>query len=118
MLAGARLLPMQQHIGAPCTPTVKVGDSVSVGQVIDSDKFISALIHASISGKASAIECTCPPARAQSVTIESDGEMRSFDGAEPPKVNNREDFARRVGLRLVGMGGAGFPTRKAARDAG
>lgn len=37
------ILPMQQHIGAPCTPTVKVGDSVSVGQVIgDSDKFISA----------------------------------------------------------------------------
>ena len=43
-------IPLQQHIGAPCTPTVKVGDSVAVGQVIgDSDKFVSAPIHASIS---------------------------------------------------------------------
>lgn len=93
------ILPMQQHIGAPCTPTVKVGDSVSVGQVIgDSDKFISAPIHASISGKVSAIgEFTLPSgARVQSVTIESDGEMRLFDGVEPPKVNNREDFLRAV----------------------
>ena len=28
------ILPMQQHIGAPCEPTVKVGDEVKVGQVI------------------------------------------------------------------------------------
>lgn len=28
------LLPMQQHIGVPCTPTVKVGDKVSVGQIV------------------------------------------------------------------------------------
>ena len=108
------ILPMQQHIGAPCTPVVKVGDSVSVGQMIgDSDKFISAPIHASISGKVSAIgECTLPSgARVQSVTIESDGEMRLFDGVEPPKVNNREDFLRAVRASgLVGMGGAGFPT--------
>ena len=47
------LLPMQQHIGVPCTPTVKVGDKVSVGQIVgDSDKFVSAPIHASISGRA------------------------------------------------------------------
>ena len=113
------ILPMQQHIGAPCTPTVKVGDSVSVGQVIgDSDKFISAPIHASISGKVSAIgECTLPSgARVQSVTIESDGEMRLFDGVEPPKVNNREDFLRAVRASgLVGMGGAGFPTHAKLR---
>lgn len=50
------VLPMQQHIGAPCTPTVKVGDTVAVGQVIgDSDKFVSAPIHASISGTVTAI---------------------------------------------------------------
>ena len=50
------LLPMQQHIGAPCTPTVKVGDIVGVGQLIgDSDAFVSAPVHASISGKVTAI---------------------------------------------------------------
>ena len=46
------ILPMQQHIGAPCSPIVKVGDHVDVGQKIaDSDKYVSAPIHASISGK-------------------------------------------------------------------
>ena len=45
-------IPMQQHIGAPCKPTVKVGDIVCVGQVIgDSDQFVSAPIHATVSGK-------------------------------------------------------------------
>lgn len=113
------ILPMQQHIGAPCTPVVKVGDPVSVGQVIgDSDKFISAPIHASISGKVSAIgECTLPSgARVQSVAIESDGEMRLFEGVEPPKINHREDFLRAVRASgLVGMGGAGFPTHAKLR---
>ena len=28
------VLPMQQHIGAPCVPTVKVGDTVEAGEVI------------------------------------------------------------------------------------
>ena len=51
------LLPMQQHIGVPCTPTVKAGDKVSVGQIVgDSDKFLSAPIHASISGTVSAVK--------------------------------------------------------------
>ena len=50
------VLPMAQHIGAPCTPTVKVGDIVDVGQVIgDSDKFVSAPIHATVSGKVVAV---------------------------------------------------------------
>ena len=45
------ILPMSQHIGAPCTPTVKKGDHVYVGQIIgDSDAYISTPIHASVSG--------------------------------------------------------------------
>ena len=40
------VIPMQQHVGAPCTPIVKVGDSVLVGQKIaDSSAFISAPIQ-------------------------------------------------------------------------
>ena len=50
-------IPMQMHIGAPCKPLVKVGEQVLVGQKIgDSDAFISAPIHATISGKVTAIE--------------------------------------------------------------
>ena len=81
------LLPMQQHIGVPCTPTVKVGDKVSVGQIVgDSDKFVSAPIHASISGTVSAIKQTtlANGVITQAVEIESDGEMRLFGGAGFP----------------------------------
>ncbi len=108
------ILPMQQHIGAPCTPTVKVGDTVSVGQVIgDSDAFVSAPIHASVSGKVTAIGNVKLPggAMAQGVTIESDGEMRLYDGIEAPHVETKEDFLKAVRASgLVGLGGAGFPT--------
>ena len=108
------VLPMQQHIGAPCVPTVKVGDTVAVGQVIgDSDKFVSAPIHASISGTVTAVGNVKLPSgvMAQGVTIESDGEMRLYEGLKAPEVNNKEDFCKAIRESgLVGMGGAGFPT--------
>ena len=45
------------------------------------------------------------------VTIESDGEMRLWEGIEPPKVKTKEDFIKAVRASgLVGLGGAGFPT--------
>ena len=72
------VIPMQQHIGAPCEPVVKVGDTVAVGQLIgDTDKYISAPIHASVSGTVTAIGDIKMPngTLAKAVTIESDGEM-------------------------------------------
>ena len=108
------VIPMQQHIGAPCEPVVKVGDEVAVGQLIgDSDKFISAPIHASVSGKVTAIgEVKLPNGSvSKAVTIESDGEMRLWEGIKPPKVESREDLIKAVrDSGLVGLGGAGFPT--------
>lgn len=108
------VLPMQQHIGAPCTPTVKVGDTVAVGQVIgDSDKFVSAPIHATISGTVTAVGNIKLPSgnMCQGVTIESDGEMRLWEGVKPPEVETKEDFVKAVrNSGLVGLGGAGFPT--------
>ena len=107
------VIPMQQHIGAPCEPVVKVGDEVAVGQLIgDSDKFISAPIHASVSGKVTAIgEVKLPNGSvSKAVTIESDGEMRLWEGVKPPKVETREDLIKAVrDSGLVGLGGAGFP---------
>ncbi len=107
-------LPMSQHIGAPCTPTVKVGDTVKVGQVIgDSDKYVSAPIHASVSGKVSAIKeiRTATGNVSQAVIIENDGEMSEFEELKPPKVETREDLIKAVRESgLVGLGGAGFPT--------
>ena len=108
------VLPMQQHIGAPCIPTVKVGDTVKVGQVIgDTDKFISAPIHSSISGTVTAIadHVLANGRMAPAVTIESDGEMTLFEGIEKPVINNADDFRKAVrDSGLVGLGGAGFPS--------
>ena len=108
------VLPMNQHIGAPCTPLVKVGDYVKAGQKIgDTDKFVSAPIHASVSGTvksvgdiylANGMVCT-------GVTIESDGEMVMSEEIQPPVVNSKADFLKAVRESgLVGLGGAGFPT--------
>ena len=107
-------IPMQQHIGAPCEPLVKVGDKVAVGQLIgDTDKFVSAPIHASVSGVVTAVGDVKLPngVMSKAVTIESDGEMRLWEGIDPPKVETREDFIKAVRASgLVGLGGAGFPT--------
>ncbi len=108
------VLPMQQHIGAPCEPVVKVGDIVSVGQVVgDTDKFVSAPIHSSVSGKVVAVGDVNLPSGVvtKGVTIESDGEMRQYEGIKPPVIETREDFVKAVRESgLVGLGGAGFPT--------
>ncbi len=108
------VIPMQQHIGAPCEPVVKVGDEVAVGQLIgDTDKFVSAPIHASVSGKVVAVGDVKLPngVLSKAVTIESDGEMRLWDGIAPPEVKTREDLIKAVRASgLVGLGGAGFPT--------
>lgn len=108
------VLPMLQHIGAPCTPLVKVGDTVDAGQIIgDTDKFVSAPVHATVSGTVKAVGdvylangmvCT-------GVTIESDGEMRMSPDIQPPVVESREELVKAVRQSgLVGLGGAGFPS--------
>lgn len=108
------VISMQQHIGVPCTPTVKVGDEVAVGQVIgDSDKFVSAPIHASISGKVTAVGDIklANGIVTKGVTIESDGQMRLYEGIKPPVVTNKAELCKAVRESgLVGLGGAGFPT--------
>ena len=50
------VIPMSMHIGAPCKPVVAVGDQVKVGQLIGETIGLGAPIHASVSGKVTAVE--------------------------------------------------------------
>jgi len=108
------VIPMVMHIGAPAKPVVKAGDKVGVGQLIaESGGYISAPIHASVSGTVKKVEdiVLSNGRNASAVYIQSDGEMRPFEELTPPVINNLEDLvsaARASGV--VGLGGAGFPT--------
>ena len=106
-------IPMQQHAGAPCKPLVKVGDLVRVGQKIgEAEAFVSAPIHASVSGKVTAVTKVMLPGgqTADAVVIQSDGQMTVSPEVKPPVVETKEDFLKAVRESgLVGLGGAGFP---------
>lgn len=106
-------IPMQQHMGAPCTPLVKVGDYVTVGQKIgDSDQFLSAPIHASCSGTVKKIEnfLTATGTSVKQIVIENDKQYTMCEEIHKPEIHNREGFIEAVRESgLVGLGGAGFP---------
>ena len=114
------LLPMQMHIGAPCIPTVKVGDLVKVGQVIGDNEnaFVCAPIHATVSGKVTGIKDVKLPngVVSKAVEITSDGLMEQWEGIKPPVVTDAQSFAQAIrNSGLVGLGGAGFPTHVKVR---
>ena len=106
-------IPMQQHMGAPCTPLVKVGDQVKVGQKIgDSDQFLSAPIHASCSGTVKRIEnvLTVSGTSVKQIVIENDKQYTMDETIQKPEMKNKEEFIEAVRQSgLVGLGGAGFP---------
>lgn len=115
---GSVTIPMVQHLGASCKPMVNRGDIVAFGQVVgDSDAFVSAPIHATVSGKVSSVSETRLPdgRRVPAVVLESDGEDRPHEsigeGAADPEALGAEEIreiVRRAGI--VGMGGAAFPS--------
>ena len=106
-------LAMSQHVGAPCEPTVKVGDAVAVGQcVAASERPVSAPIHSPVSGKVKSIAAIRQSngTTGTALVIENDGEGRVAEDVCPPTVTDAKSFleaVRRSGL--VGLGGAGFP---------
>ena len=108
------LLPTSQHIGAPATPIVKVGDEVKVGQLIaEPSGYVSSPIHASVSGKVTKIDTYLRPdgRSVPAIRIESDGLMTVDESITPPTVTDFDSFIGAVrSSGLVGLGGAGFPT--------
>lgn len=114
---GDMVYPLSQHIGAPANPVVKKGDHVLKGQMIaDAGGFVSAPIYSSVSGTVKGLEQRFNPAgtKVECIVIENDGEYNEveYDPVKPLDEMSREeilDMIARAGI--VGMGGAGFPTR-------
>ncbi len=103
------VIPLQQHIGAPCQPLVKVGDTVLRGQKIGDGEGLCVPVHASVSGKVVAIESRPHPSlgQAMAVVIENDFRDKEQPGAIP---TNREEILHAIRESgIVGMGGAAFP---------
>ncbi len=107
------IIPMVQHLGAPCKPVVKKGDTVKVGQVIgDTEAFVSAPIHSSVSGTVTAVEGRIISGSKPILCVEisTDGQQEVWEGISPPQVTSKETFLKAIRESgLTGLGGAGFP---------
>jgi electron transport complex protein RnfC len=105
-------ISLSQHIGAPCEPIVQKGDHVKTGQKIgDVEAFVSAPIHASVSGTVAEIKRVKRGVTETIIVIKADKEQEVWEGVTPPSVNSREEFLHAVRESgLVGLGGAAFPT--------
>jgi len=122
----AVLVPLLQHTGAPCEPTVKPKAEVRLGAVVGEAKaFVSAPVHASVDGVVAAPTVTTLPngrhvaavaiAAAQQQALAREALWEEMYGGDWP-TRGLERFAPEQILQavrgggLVGMGGAAFPT--------
>ncbi len=119
-------VPLLQHLGAPCQPTLKPRTEVALGDVVGEAKaFVSAPVHASVSGTtAREAMATLPngrhvpvvpiktapdqPLAGRALLEEILGGRWPTAGIEQYEPQQIADAARRAGL--VGLGGAAFPT--------
>lgn len=107
------VLPMLQHLGRSCTPTVTVGQTVKRGELIgDSSEFLTAPIHASISGKVTEIAeiLTSSGTYTPAVVITASEEQETVPCEPLPCGTLAELIQSTRKLGMVGLGGAGFPT--------
>lgn len=120
------IIPLRQHIGAPCEPLVSIGDSVLMGQKIgESTSFVSAPVHASVSGTVVAIKPHPHPAGGECMSVflqndfqdTKDPSIRKWDlEFHPAKVleyvkrlDPKEIVNKTREAGITGMGGASFP---------
>ena len=112
-------IPLAQHIGAPATAIVKKGDSVVVGQKIaEATGFMSANIHAPISGTVTAVDMlpNGQGLRQMMITIKREGDEwaeaidRSTTLVTECNLESKQIIEKIKDAGIVGMGGATFPT--------
>ena len=110
------VIPMAMHTGAPCKPLVEVGQEVRVGQRIGETTGLGAPIHASVSGKVTAVEPRPNNSGTPvlSVVIENDFQDTPAAPLERPAPLDQLTPEQIVALvrdaGITGMGGASFPT--------
>ena len=112
------VVPMAQHIGAPCTPLVKKGDVVTVGQKIGDNTGLCAPIHSPVSGTVKAVEPRphTSGTNLMAVVIQNDHQgtlcpdlcPRTQEQVEQLTPEELTELIHQAGI--VGMGGATFPT--------
>ena len=114
---GDLVYPLSQHIGAPANPVVAVGDRVLKGQKIaEAGGFVSAPIYASVSGTVKKIEphFNATGSKVNCIVVENDGTYEEAEHLPAKSLEelSKEEILERIGeAGIVGMGGAGFPTR-------
>ncbi len=109
------VIPLQQHIGAPCEPLVKPGDKVLRGQKIGDGEGLCVPVHASVSGTVVAVEPRPHTSgrNVMAIVIDNDFQDTAAEGigTDTPIQNVDPDevlsIIREAGI--VGMGGAAFP---------
>ena len=112
------VIPMQQHIGAPCLPLVKKGDLVTVGQKLGDNQGLCVPVHSPVSGKVKAVEMRphTSGVNVMSVVIENDHQDTLCETCKPRSaeevavLTSQELMAIIREAGIVGMGGATFPT--------
>ncbi|MGO5052244.1 electron transport complex subunit RsxC [Lachnospiraceae bacterium LCP25S3_G4] len=113
---GDLVYPLSQHIGAPASPAVEVGAHVLRGQKIaEAGGFVSAPVHASVSGTVKAIEphFNATGSKVNCIVVENDEayEEVEYEPVKPFEELSKEEIIKLIGnAGVVGMGGAGFPT--------
>ena len=98
---GYKTILLKQHIGAPATALVSVGDEVRPGSLLAKPEKLGARIFSSTAGRVKELTDSA-------VVIEESGEQPEDFVKIEPEDEELLSFVRAAGV--VGMGGAGFPT--------
>lgn len=110
------VVPLRQHIGAPCKPLVAAGDTVRVGQKIGDGDGLCVPVHAPVSGVVAGIEDRPHPGGGvcPAILIKNDfldtPEPGVHPCATPEELTPAELISALREAGIVGMGGAAFPT--------
>ena len=116
-------LPLTSGRDQALLPAVKPGDTVQMGQPVAISRGLESTVHASVSGRVTAIE-DCPHAKlgtVSAIVIENDGQDTHWSGRPEPLIPEQVTLELLLGrvreAGITGMGGSGFPTAEKLRQA-